>query len=116
MELKKMKLGDYQEIFSLNVARLLLYAEGLGLRPRLRECQRTIEQQQLYIEQGRSWTKNSAHLDSLAIDIYFTKDSKLVESKEELQPIGNYWESLYDKNQWGGNWQKVDCPHFELRK
>jgi nucleoside-diphosphate-sugar epimerase len=27
---------------------------------------------------------------------------------------GKYWESLYPKNRWGGNFSNlVDCPHFE---
>lgn len=111
-----MKLGEYQEIFSINVGRLINYADMLGFRPRIRECQRTTAQQDIYIKEGKSWTKNSAHLDSLAIDIYFTKNGKLLEDKDSLQILGEYWESLYPYNQWGGNWTKKDCPHFELRR
>ncbi len=111
-----MKLGDYQEIFGINVGKLITYCEALGYRPRLRECQRTETQQEIYIKEGKSWTKNSAHLECLAIDIYFTKDGRLLEGKDELQILGDYWESLYPYNRWGGNWQKLDCPHFELKK
>lgn len=112
----KLKLGEYQEIFSVAVGKLLTYADENGFKPRLRECQRTEEQQRIYVKQGKSWTYNSAHINSLAIDIYFTKDGKLLQTKEELQSLGDYWESLYEGNTWGGNWNKLDCPHFELKR
>lgn len=110
-----MKLGECQEIFSVNVGKLLLFADEHGYKPRLRECQRTIEQQEIYYKSGKSKTMNSAHLNSLAVDIYFTKDGKLLEYKSELQELGDYWESLHQNNIWGGNWINfVDCPHFEF--
>lgn len=112
-----MKLGEYQEIFSENVAKLLRWALEHDYKPRIRECQRTPEQQDIYVKSGKSWTKNSAHLESLAIDIYFTKDGKLLQTKEQLQELGDYWESLSLLNEWGGNWKKnMDCPHFQLTK
>ena len=110
-----MKLGECQEIFSVNVGKLLLWADDHGYKPRLRECQRTTEQQRIYVTSGKSKTMNSAHLNSLAVDIYFTVNGKLLERKEDLQKLGDYWESLHDNNVWGGNWQTfVDCPHFEF--
>lgn len=111
-----MTLGEYQEVFTINVGKLINYSEMLGFRPRMRECQRTAAQQEIYIKEGKSRTKNSAHLDSLAVDLYFTKDGKLLANKVDLQILGEYWESLYPHNQWGGNWTKQDCPHFELRR
>ena len=111
-----MTLGQTQEIFSVNVGKLLLFADVNGFNPRLRECQRTIEQQEIYLKKGKSRTRYSAHLDSLAVDIYFTKNGKLLESKEDLQILGAYWESLHTKNEWGGNWTSfLDCPHFEMK-
>jgi hypothetical protein len=31
-----------------------------------------------------------------------------------LTPLGQYWESLSPKNQWGGFWRSFkDVPHFQ---
>lgn len=110
-----MKLGEKQEIFTLNMARLILYAEQNGYKARARELQRTKSQQEEYYKQGKSKTMKSNHLNSTAVDIYFTKNGVLLEKKEELQFLGDYWESLNDKNKWGGNYKTfIDCPHFEM--
>ena len=116
-----MTLGQQQELFTENLAKLIQYAISEGYGCRLREVQRTPEQQAIYIKEGKSKTLNSRHIPSLAGDIYFTKDGKLVEGKtaEEtkalLQPLGDYWESLNENNRWGGNYKTfIDCPHFEM--
>ncbi len=109
-----MKLGEKQELFTSYVAELIFKATELGFKCRMREVQRTVEQQQIYIDEGRSTTMNSKHLNSLAVDMYFTKNGKLVEGKDDLQELGDYWESMDNKNKWGGNWHSfTDCPHFE---
>lgn len=110
-----MTLGQKQEIFTSNVAKLIIFAESKGLKCRARELQRTQAQQEIYIKEGKSKTYKSNHLNSCAIDIYFTKNGKLLESKSEMQFLGDYWESLHSKNKWGGNYKSfLDCPHFEM--
>ena len=110
-----MTLGEQQELFAVNLVKLLQYAISEGYGCRLREVQRTPEQQAIYVKEGKSKTLNSQHIPSLAADIYFTKDGKLVEGKTELQPLGDYWESLNENNRWGGNYKTfIDCPHFEM--
>jgi hypothetical protein len=48
------------------------------------------------------------------MDLNFFRDGKIIWDKGILAPIGAYWESLYPKNRWGGNFKSlVDCPHFE---
>lgn len=112
-----MTLGEKQEIFTSNIAKLINFAEYKGYKCRIREVQRTQELQDIYIRLEKSKTRNSKHLDSLAADIYFTRDGKILEQKQQLQEIGDYWESLNPKNSWGGNWKSfMDCPHFEMDK
>lgn len=109
-----MKLGEKQEEFTHNLAMLILYAESQGFKCRLREVQRTAEQQEIYLKTGKSKTSKSNHLNSCAGDIYFTKNGNLVENKADLQKLGDYWESLSSENSWGGNYKTfLDCPHFE---
>ena len=59
----------------------------------------------------------SKHLDRLAFDFnFFDKSGKQITTKEDLQVIGNYWQSLNQLNKWGGNFTtRLDCPHFERR-
>jgi peptidoglycan L-alanyl-D-glutamate endopeptidase CwlK len=56
------------------------------------------------------------HLKKCAIDLNFFKsgNGELVQDKDSLQEIGNYWESLSKFNRWGGNFKSfIDTPHFE---
>jgi peptidoglycan L-alanyl-D-glutamate endopeptidase CwlK len=111
-----MSLRQEQSIFSADVMRLMLWAQENGYEWTFGEAQRTAEQQAIYYKTGRSKTMNSFHLKRLAIDLFFFRDGKLLATKEEVQPIGNAWEVMSAKNQWGGNWKSFkDVPHFERR-
>jgi len=108
-----MTLGQKQEKFARNIAKLLQFAFEKGYEVRLQEFMRTLDQQKLYVQQGKSKTMASKHVDKLAGDIYFTKGGVLLQTKKEVQPLGDYWESLDKDNQWGGNWAFLDVPHFQ---
>jgi hypothetical protein len=109
-----MGLVNEQASFLLDVCRLIQYATEQGYVVTGGELYRTLEQQQIYLKTGRSKTLKSNHLKRLAIDLNFFVYGKLTWDKEVLAPIGKYWESLSNKNRWGGNFQAlVDVPHFE---
>lgn len=109
-----MSLVPEQHAFLQNVCQLLAKAYELGFMVTGGELARTLEQQQLHVKAGRSKTMASNHLRRLAIDLNFFREGKLVQTKEGLQQLGDFWESLNPKNRWGGNWRSfVDCPHFE---
>jgi peptidoglycan L-alanyl-D-glutamate endopeptidase CwlK len=92
----------------------LLWAHSEGYEFTLGECQRTVEQQQLYYRAGRTKTMNSMHLKKCAQDISFFKDGKLLSSVRELKHLGDAWEKISSSNQWGGNWNSFkDTPHFQ---
>lgn len=109
-----MTLGEDQEAFTLDVARLIFFAaQKRGLRGRMREVERRPEMQKLYVEMGASQTMYSQHGQSLAIDIYFTRNGKIVYDEE----VGRYWESLSPQNSAGMFWKSFkDAPHFERRR
>jgi hypothetical protein len=113
-------LGRQQELFSLDVSKLLIKAIALGYGIRFGEAERTVEQQKIYVQTGRSKTLDSQHLKKCAIDLHFTKDGVLCYPEE----LGLYWESLSDLNRWGGSWRGLiqsgksnfkDLPHFERK-
>lgn len=109
-----MSLSQEQAAFLLDACKLIQYATEQGFMVTGGELMRSIEQQTIYVNSGRSKTMNSMHLKRCAIDLNFFKDGQLVSSKAVLDPVGAYWESLDPKNRWGGNFKSlVDCPHFE---
>jgi hypothetical protein len=108
-----MSLVAEQAAFLLDACKLIAKATELGFTVTGGELARTIDQQQIYVKTGRSKTMNSIHIKRCAIDLNFFKDGKLVYDVKTLAPVGEYWESLHPKNQWGGKWRFVDVPHFQ---
>jgi peptidoglycan L-alanyl-D-glutamate endopeptidase CwlK len=111
-----MSLVAEQQLFLLDVCRLVAFATKQGFVVTGGELFRTPEQQEIYMKTGRSKTMNSLHLKRCAIDLNFFKDGKLIYDVGVLAPVGAHWESLSKKNSWGGNWKSFkDVPHFERR-
>lgn len=122
-----MKLSEKQRLFTLDVARLILKAEELGIGLTFGEAHRTTSQQWLYyngktinITEGviadstkKSWTMNSKHLSRLAVDFNFFVDGELTYGGDKVEELGDYWESLDAKNEWGGHWDSYDVCHFQ---
>jgi hypothetical protein len=109
-----MSLVIEQAAFLLDMCKLIQYATDQGFVVTGGELFRTAEQQEIYVKTGRSKTFNSKHLKRCAIDLNFFRDGKIVWDREALRPIGVFWESLNNKNRWGGSFVSiVDCPHFE---
>ena len=108
-----------QAEFAADIADLIHYAVNNGYEVTFGEAQRTIEQQEIYVRDGRSKTMRSNHMARLAIDLNFfwrEKDGSLIYvcNKKELQSIGDYWEAKRPENKWGGNWKSFkDVPHFQ---
>jgi hypothetical protein len=111
-----MSLRKEQSAFALDLMSLQIWLHENGYEWTLGEAQRTVEQQAIYYKTGRSKTMNSNHIKKCAQDLFVFKEGKLLTTKEEMQPIGNQWESMGAKNSWGGNWRSFkDIPHFERR-
>ena len=105
-----------QEIFALNVAKLIMFIFENGYACTLGEAYRTKEQAEIYAKQGKG-INNSQHCKRLAIDLnLFTHDGKYLNNSEDYELIGAYWENLHDANRWGGNFQRADGSHFEMKE
>ena len=116
-----MRLSQYQRIFSLNVAKLILFAYDNGIELTFGEAYRTREQQLIYLQSGKSKTMRSKHLKRLAVDFNFFVSGELTYNWDIVKIVGDYWETLHPKNSWGGDWNKndkkdgfIDTPHFEM--
>ena len=109
-----MSLSQEQAAFLLDACKLIQYATEQGWTVTGGELYRTPEQQEIYLKTGRSKTMASNHLKRCAIDLNFFKNGQLTWDKQQLAPLGQYWESLNPKNRWGGNFKSlIDVPHFE---
>lgn len=111
-----MSLRTEQSKFATDIVAFLLWASQQGYEYTFGEAQRPVEMQEIYVKTGRSKTMDSNHIRRLAFDFFFFKDGRLLSTKEEMQPLGNRWESMSAQNSWGGNWNSFkDIPHFERR-
>jgi len=125
-----MKLSTQQQIFSQDVAKLILYANSLGVNLTFGEVYRTNDQQELYYygktlhpddrnltvinDKKRTRTMNSNHLRRLAVDFNFFIDGGLTYKHPLIDKMGTYWENLSVHNKWGGHFKNFyDSPHFE---
>ena len=109
-----MTLSDTQWEFLQDVSKLIQYAAIRGFKLTGGELYRTEEQQALHVKNGLSKAKYSQHQKRLAIDFNVFKFEKLTWEKEDIKPLGEYWESLNKLNRWGGSFKSLlDTPHFE---
>lgn len=109
-----MSMVTEQNIFLDDVSLLTQYAKRKGITLTYGEAYRTEEQQRLHLFNGKTKAKYSTHQERLAVDFNFFIDGSLTYSKEDIQVLGDFWESLDVKNRWGGNFKSfVDTPHFE---
>lgn len=108
-----MKLSTQQQYFSQDIAKLIFFANALGINLTFGEAYRTEYQQKEYMRTGKSKTMNSNHLRRLAVDFNFFIGGKLYWEHELINDLGTYWKSLNTLNRWGGDWKFKDTPHFE---
>ena len=108
------KLSTEQQIFTQNISQLILKANSLEINLTFGEAFRTEYQQREYLRTGKSKTMNSNHLKRLAVDFNFFINGRLVWEHPLITELGEYWESINEKNRWGGNFKNFkDTPHFE---
>ncbi len=109
-----MTLRENQVAFAKDSIKLYQFILENGFEFTYGETLRTPEQQAIYLKEGKSKTSNSRHLIKCAVDLNIFKDGSLITTKDMLQAIGDFWETLSDRNKWGGNYVGfLDTPHFE---
>ena len=110
-------LKDEQNKFSKYVAMLILWAYEHGYTLTLGEALRTQEQQNIYIQTGKTARSRSKHQDSLAIDLALFIDGVYQTRTMDYMPLGELWKSLDPECIWGGDWKSFpDGNHFQYGK
>lgn len=109
-----MKLSEKQQIFTLNVAQLILWAESQGYRLTFGETFRPKEMAAIYAAKGIG-IKDSQHCKRLAVDFNLFCRGVYMQDSESYARLGVAWEALHPDNRWGGRWENKDGNHFEMR-
>ncbi len=102
-----------QEIFSLNLAKFIIYIYNSGYTCTGGEWWRTPEMAEIYAQSGKG-IRDSLHIRRLAVDFNLFKDGQYLDTAEAHRPFGEYWKSLNPKNRWGGDFHKPDGNHYEM--
>lgn len=112
-----MRLSDHQAGFTEDIARLIRLVPYLmpNHRVRLRDVQRSEEEQQRLVDAGISPTMNSQHVKSMAADMVLDRKSEAgweyLRDTRDYQRLGVKWEAMSLFNRWGGRYH--DGNHFE---
>jgi len=82
------------------------------------ETIRTVEQQQINVEKGVSWTMQSYHLIGEAVDLYPWVDGKTSHDPDHYKRIAKaMFKAAHDLDielEWGGFWKTSDMPHWQV--
>lgn len=109
-----MSLNRKQAAFTLNMAKLIVWASKRGIDLIGAELFRTAEQAEIYAREGKG-IKNSVHRLKLAIDLFRLMDGKITWRKEDYAALGAYWKTLHPQNRWGGDFSTIRDPvHFSM--
>ncbi|MCA6222744.1 M15 family metallopeptidase [Photorhabdus antumapuensis] len=106
-----MTLSEKQQLFTVLIAQLILWAGERGYRLTLGEAYRTPEQAKLNAQTGKG-IANSLHIQRLAIDLNLFIRGEYQTNSHAYLPLGEYWESL--GGTWGGRFSRPDGNHFSL--
>lgn len=119
-----MTLSDKQKIFTKNIGLLIAHAFANGYDLTFGEVYRTLEQQKIYFDTGRSKTMDSRHIQRLAVDFNLFVNGELKNKPVDFFALGEYWLTLHPDNVWGGDWNRnhsltdekfPDPYHFEMK-
>lgn len=116
-----MASSDEQWQFLRHVGLLIRWAEEHGYKLTGGDLHRDKDTQQRMVNTGKSKTMYSRHCVRCAVDLNIWKDNAPVwemdkdACHEAIKPLGEYWESLHEKNSWGVKRGAPDWDenHFE---
>jgi hypothetical protein len=107
-----MTLGDKQRLFTRLLADFVIWAYDHGYELTVGDAYRDPRVFGKVGEKGGYGRWASNHKIRLAHDFNLFKDGKYLTSTEDHRPLGEYWESLHELCEWGGNFD--DGNHYSF--
>lgn len=107
-----MSLSKKQQIFTVNVGKLICFAYKLGYALTFGETYRPPATAEIFAKKGTG-IKNSLHTKRLAVDFNLFKNGKYLSDSESHVFLGVYWKGLDSNNRWGGDFKNKDGNHYE---
>jgi len=108
-----MNLGAKQEIFTENLAFLIMFAYYKGYRIRMGETWRSPHTAAANAAAGIG-IANSLHTIKLAVDLNLFKDGQYLTKTEDHRELGEFWKILDPDNRWGGDFSNPDGNHYSM--
>ena len=108
-----LKLSTLQQIFAVNLAKLIIYINEQGYGCTGSEWFRTTEQAEWNAARGIG-IRDSQHCIRLACDLNLFKHGVYLSTTDAHKQFGEYWESLNSLNRWGGRFK--DGNHYEMKE
>ena len=111
-----MTLREKQSLFASYLTTLLVWLREHDYELSFDEAYRPPELAEQYCQHGKG-SLHSLHCCKLAMDLNVFTDGKLLQTKADWLPIGNYWKSLDPECRWGGDFTGKtagDFRHFSL--
>ncbi|MCP4091556.1 MAG: M15 family metallopeptidase [Gammaproteobacteria bacterium] len=109
-----MRLSETQQEFTRDIARLIIWADSLGLALTVGEFYRTPAQARLNSRAGIG-ISNSNHTRRLAADLNLFVGGVYQTTTDAHKPLGDYWKGLNPNNVWGGDFKRRDGNHYSRR-
>lgn len=107
-----MSLGDKQRLFTLLIAKLIIWSYEHGYELTLGDAYRDPRSHGAFGVRGVYGRSTSNHKRRLAIDFNLFIDGEYQKTSEAYAAMGEYWESLHSLCSWGGRFD--DGNHFSL--
>jgi hypothetical protein len=100
-----MTLGQMQRLYTLNLAKLIIWAYEQGYELTLGEG---------YDDDGVGHMKGSTHYVRLGQDLNLFKDGEWLKKTEDHARLGAAWKALHPLNRWGGDFKSKDGNHYSM--
>lgn len=109
-----MTLREQQGIFTLCIAKLILFAYQQGYELTFGQALRTQVEANANAASGAG-IRNSLHMKSLAVDFNLFLNGKWLTTSEAHKPLGDYWKTLHPLCRWGGDFKpRPDGNHYSM--
>ena len=106
-----MKLSEHQQVFAQHIALLIQYAKAIGYEVTFGDAFRDPRVHGEYGVKKSYASAKSEHKRRLAVDLNLFENGNYLGSTDDHEVLGAFWESLDERNRWGGRWD--DGNHYE---